>query len=241
MRPELLFVRAAPASASAGISARRACSSSGSSPSRPVHAGAPRASSQSTIPAANTSARASIGSPRACSGLMYPALPLMASSISCAASSARRRVVRVRDPEVAHLDFALERHEHVRRGHVAVNDAERPARRRPSGGARSRARCSVSLRMCTANSKGSGTFACEQRRSSSLRSKPSTYSIAMKSRSSRAPEVEHLHDVRVVQARRELRLVDEHLRELRVARELGEDLLDDARRDAPSSVCARAR
>ena len=55
-----------------------------------------------------------------------------------------------------------------------------------------------------------------------------------------APEVEHLDDVRVVEARRELRLVDEHVGELRVQRELGEDLLDHAEpRRAEVGVGAR--
>ena len=40
-------------------------------------------------------------------------------------------------------------------------------------------------------------------------------------------QVEHLHDVRVRQGDRDLRLVDEHLDELRVAGQLGEDAFDD--------------
>ena len=40
-------------------------------------------------------------------------------------------------------------------------------------------------------------------------------------------EVEHLHDVRVRERDRDLRLVDEHLDEARVLAELGQDALDD--------------
>ena len=43
----------------------------------------------------------------------------------------------------------------------------------------------------------------------------------------RDAEVEHLHDVRVRQAHRELRLVDEHVDELLAAGELRQDALDD--------------
>ena len=55
------------------------------------------------------------------------------------------------------------------------------------------------------------------------------YSIEMKYSPSTAPELEDLDDVRVREARRELRLLDEHLDEGRVVRQVRQDALDDER------------
>ena len=63
--------------------------------------------------------------------------------------------------------------------------------------------------------------------SSRRRSTPSTYSMAMKMLSSMLPQLEHLHDVGVVQLRGDARLVQEHLDELGLLGEVGEDALDD--------------
>ena len=99
---------------------------------------------------------------------------------------------------------------------------------------------SASRTTWSASSKGSGTFA--------LRAAPEQIveveALDVLHRDEEAlvlaPEVEDLHHVRVAQARRELRLVDQHLAEGRVARELRQDLLHDAEpRGAELGLLAR--
>ena len=82
--------------------------------------------------------------------------------------------------------------------------------------------------MRSANSKGSGDLLLRAAPQEIVEVEPLDVLHRDEEPVALAAEVEHLDDVRVVEARRELRLVDEHLRELRVRRELGEDLLHDA-------------
>ena len=72
--------------------------------------------------------------------------------------------------------------------------------------------------MRSANSNGSGTLLCEQRRSSVVEVEALDVLHRDEELLVGAPEVEHLHDVGVAEARRELRLVHEHLGELGMRR-----------------------
>ena len=75
---------------------------------------------------------------------------------------------------------------------------------------------------------GTGIFrsALRAARSKPASVSPRTYSMTRKSSLSRRHDVENRDDVRVLDARREPRLVEEHRRELRIAREVRMKPLD---------------
>ena len=90
--------------------------------------------SKSTQPNAQMSARLSIGFPRACSGLMYAAVPRMTPACVIAgevivgdidrlAAIGPECLQRLREPEVEHFHSAIRRDLDVGRFEIAVNDA----------------------------------------------------------------------------------------------------------------------
>ena len=136
---------------------------------------------------------------------------------------------RLRDSEVDQLDLALERHEHVLRADVAVHERQLPTRL-----------VALVVRVIEA-------LAHLHHDEARLRDRHrlAAAAAAIEDVAEVAPvdvlerdvvagiddaEIEDLGDVRVVQLNRDLRLVDEHLDELFVLRDVRQDALD---RDEP--------
>ena len=140
---------------------------------------------------------------------------------------ARERVVRAGDAEVADLHFAVEGEEQVRRRYVAVHDTERLALVTPQA-----------MGVVETAKRLADDVERELERQRDLRARAPAEKIVEvetldvihgdEQPAFFTPEVEHLHDVGVVQARGELRLVHEHVAEPRVAGEAPEDLFDHA-------------
>ena len=213
-----------------GTFARRAMSSRPKPPSAVLYIRRPAASSQSTIPAANTSARASMGSPRACSGLMYPALPLRASPSSCAGEPAwaapSRSLARAIPKSQTFTSPSNE---------TSRFDGDTSRWTIPSGlalvvGAAMGVVEPLERLAHDVDAELEGQRHLRARAAAQQIVEVETLDVLHRDEESLvlATQVEHLDDVRVAEARRELRLVHEHVAERRVARELRQDLLDDA-------------
>ena len=146
------------------------------------------------------------------------------------------RAACLRDAEVGHLHFALERQENVLRRHIEVNDVERHVRLvaapmrvvealRDLGRDVDRHLDRELLLRAPAPR--------EERREVEPADVLHRHVVgigrrhAALHRAGREAEIEDLHDVRVREANGELRLVDEHLHELVRLRELRKDALDD--------------
>jgi DNA-binding NtrC family response regulator len=136
-----------------------------------------------------------------------------------------RRVDRLRDPEIEHLHRTVVGHEHVVRRHVAMDD---PERRSVVIGElvgvvepREHLREDPEVR--------------RQRKAPALRRAPDQPLVGLPLQVLHLDEVllavephfVRLDDVRMIQPRREARLIEEHREKLHLARELGVQLLDD--------------
>jgi hypothetical protein len=139
-------------------------------------------------------------------------------------------VARLGDAEVGDFDFALPRNQHVLRADVAVHDAERPHELvaaavrvvEPLGDlgrdVHAHARREVHLLIAATR---------EERREIEPRHVLHGDVVRGPALALDRSEVEHLHDVRVREAHRELRFVHEKIRELLRFGELRQDPLDD--------------
>ena len=163
-----------------------------------------------------------MGLPQACSGLMYSSLPR-----SAPASVMRGLAGRLGDAEVGELHVALERDQDVLRADVAVDDQHGLARARPSCGARtrgpSRPGSTISTREVERHAQARARVA---RRRMVRRSRPVHVLHGDVVALVDLAEVEDLDDVRVGEAGDHLGLVDEHVHEFLVVREVGQDALD---------------
>ena len=129
------------------------------------------------------------------------------------------------DAEVAELDEPVERDEHIGGGDVAVDDPE---------GLAVGARAPVGVVEAAQRVRQDGQGELERDRDLLLRAaaeqRVEVEALDVLHRDEQPPvgppEVIDLRDVGVVEEGGELRLVDEHLRELRQSGEGGEDLLD---------------
>ncbi len=130
-----------------------------------------------------------------------------------------------RDAEVGELDVAAPRQQHVARRDIAVNDAELAA-----------VHVGRRVRVVERVEHVARDQRCEIRRQPDLRARTlakqpeHVEAIDVLHRDVRrvgvGAELEHLHDVAMIELRRDACLVDEHLDEGLVGREVREDLLD---------------
>jgi len=131
------------------------------------------------------------------------------------------------DAEVAQPHLTLERHEHVGRGHVAVDDAQRLS-----------GRVALAVGVVEAAQhlahdedrelRREPDLGLAQRAEQLVEVEPLHVLHGDEQPVALATEVEHLHDVGVSEPRRQLGLGHQHLLEGAVARKLGQDLFDHA-------------
>ena len=177
--------------------------------------------SHSITPTENRSARRSTASLCSCSGAMYASFPLMAPGPRLV-----RRRERLRDAEVDQLHLPVVGDEHVLRADVAVHDPERRA-------------VEIGQLVRVLQAREHAGQDSQPQRQSQLLARPAQQAI-QDARQRLAVEVLHrdrqlvvadqhlvgLDDVRVIEAQRQPRLVEEHRDEVRIGRQLGPDALE---------------
>jgi hypothetical protein len=150
-------------------------------------------------------------------------------ALETAGAGVRDAPERARHAEVDQLHRPLERDEHVLRGDVAVDHAERAAvavgETVGVGEAARRLRDDVSRQRGAGRALLAGRLAQHRRQRLALNQlHREEVLLAI------VPDLHDAHDVRVIEQRSEPRLVEEHANELPVRGQVGEDPLDDGQR-----------
>ncbi len=162
-------------------------------------------------------------------------------SLHRAGARLARAVLGLRDAEVDQLDRALVADHQVRRRHVAVNDAERAAI-----DADALVRVMQSRRGVSDHGEDVAERDLAAQRSRAMQERAHRLAVHVLHREevrvAELSDVVDLRDVRVVELRGEARLFEEHLHEVRVARALAQDALqNDVPFDAGGAGTARQK